>query len=211
MNVRNKWNSIFISCFSELCCITGWTYRRENSNTASNYHERCEFELPCRVAISPWNSMEVCHERQHYGHDRSWEPLNLLCESDTYSAGQEIHYRVHKSRVHKSSPVVLSLYQALWIQSVFCHPVSFTYWFSTWFPHVFPPKRRMLISFLVCMWSLYIPLDSVAWQNHWKICRFPILWNYFRYGIWLIRTVRVAAVRCLRCQFSFSKQSYLDG
>jgi hypothetical protein len=55
------------------------------------------------------------------------------------------------------------------------------------------------------MRSLYIPLDSVGWQNHWMvISRFPILWNYFRYGIWLIRTIRVVVVRCLWYQFSFS-------
>jgi len=137
---------------------------------------------------------------QHYGHDMSWEPLNLPCESDAHSAGQEIHYRVHKS-----SPVVLSHFQALRIQSVFCHPFSFTPWFSRWFPHVFPPKRRVLIWIIVCMPSLCIPLDSVAWQSHWmEISRFPILWNYFRYGIWLIWIIRVAVVRCLRCQFSFS-------
>jgi len=73
------------------------------------------------------------------------------------------------------------------------------------FPHVFLPKRRMLISFLVCMRSLCIPLDSVAWQSHWvEISRFPIVWNYFRYDIWLIWAIRVAVVCCLRCQFSFS-------
>jgi hypothetical protein len=64
-------------------------------------------------------------------------------------------------------------------------------------------SRAYLISRVRAI-SVY-PLDSVAWQNHWmEISRFPIFWNYFRYGIWLIWTIRVALVRCLQCQFSFS-------
>jgi len=169
-------------------------------NTASNYHERCEFEQPCREAVSPRSSMKVCHElaalstRQVVRTIKSslWIWHSFSGSRDSLPSSQKLTSCPVSLPTPKNLVCVLS-------------PISFTPWLSRWFPRVIPPKRRMLISILVCMPSLCIPLDSVAWQSHWmESSRFPILWNYFRYGIWLICIIRAAVVRCLRCQFSFS-------
>jgi hypothetical protein len=169
-------------------------------NTASNYHERCEFELPCSVAISPRSSMRVCHERAALWTRQVVRTIKcFLWIWHSFSGSRD---SLPRSQKLNSCPVSLpSPMNPVYSVTHFLLRLDF----PGGFPHVLLPKRRMLISFLVCMRSLCIPLDSVAWQNRWvEMSRFPILWNYFRYGIWLIWAIRVAVVLCLRCQFSLS-------